>query len=59
MVSVEQFQEAFCDIGTACVPLEACSWKAERPGERAEFEVADADVDKDNASFVGVVSCLG
>lgn len=58
MVSVEQFQEAFRDIATACIPLEACSWEAERPREHAKLEVADADVNEDDALFIGVVSCF-
>lgn len=56
---MEQFQEAFRDIGTACIPLEACSWEAPRPREHVKLECVDVDVDKDDALFVGVVSCLG
>lgn len=58
-VSVEQFQEAFRDIGAACIPLEACSWEAGRPRENGKLEVVDADEGKDNELFAGVVSCLG
>lgn len=56
MVSVEHFQEAFRDIGTACIPLEACSW--EEAKRAREYINLDADMERDDAMFACVVSCL-
>lgn len=62
MISVERFQEAFRDIGAACIPLGACSWETGHVSGReyAKLETDAADVDKDgDALFAGVISCLG
>lgn len=57
MVSAEKFQEVFRDIGTACIALEKCSWKAACP-TKCEGDAQTDDEENNDALFMGVISSL-
>lgn len=66
-VSAEQFQEAFRDIGAACVqPEETCTWESSCPRQPSECK-ATVDVDvgdgknknEGDLMFMAVLSSLG
>lgn len=52
LISVEHFQEAFRDIGTACIKLDSCVWKAASPQPNSNSDEA-------HEMFVDVVSSIG
>ncbi|CAM9354087.1 unnamed protein product [Hapterophycus canaliculatus] len=62
-VNMEQFQEAFLDIGTACIKLDSCVWTDTDPPPISSSEGLDLDLyhDRNEAQglFIGVVSSIG
>lgn len=68
MVSTERFQEAFRDIGAACVDAEeTCTWEAACPRRHSECKEGldvdtvgkDKDKDEGDLLFEAVLSSLG
>ncbi len=59
LVSEENFQEVFRDIGTACISLEECSWRETACPTKREGDAQTGDKEKDDdALFMRVIASL-
>ncbi|CAM9486908.1 unnamed protein product [Scytosiphon promiscuus] len=61
LVNVERLQEAFRDIGTACITPDSCVWKATAPQQNSSSKDREIDHASDKAHdlFMGVVAAIG